>query len=113
VVGAGMAAATEWVNALAAGAAVVSVRRREPLRRPLNVPRALFSRPGSPLNKALGLGLQGPVADEDLHRIESFYASRSAPTQIELCPLVYGDVPARLCARAPSTLSVSARRPGI
>jgi len=46
VVGAGMAAATEWVNALAAGAAVVSVRRREPLRRPLNVPRALFSRRG-------------------------------------------------------------------
>ncbi len=37
VVGAGMAAATEWLNALAAGAEVVSVRRREPQRRPLNV----------------------------------------------------------------------------
>jgi len=46
VVGAGMAAATEWLNALAAGARVTSVRRREPLRRPLNVPRALFSRRG-------------------------------------------------------------------
>ncbi len=46
VVGAGMAAATEWLNALAAGARVVSVRRREPERRPLNVPRALFSRRG-------------------------------------------------------------------
>ena len=46
VVGAGMAAATEWLNALAAGAEVVSVRRREPLRRPLNVPRPLFSRRG-------------------------------------------------------------------
>jgi hypothetical protein len=46
VVGAGMAAATEWLNALAAGARVVSVRRREPLRRPLNVPRPLFSRRG-------------------------------------------------------------------
>ena len=33
-----MAAATEWLNALAAGAEVVSVRRREPLRRPLNLP---------------------------------------------------------------------------
>src|SRR5262245_144018 len=31
VVGAGMAAATEWLNALAAGAEVVSVRRREPV----------------------------------------------------------------------------------
>jgi cation diffusion facilitator CzcD-associated flavoprotein CzcO len=46
VVGAGMAAATEWLNALAAGAEVVSVRRREPVRRPLNVPREYFSRRG-------------------------------------------------------------------
>lgn len=44
VVGAGMAAATEWLNALAAGAEVVSVRRREPVRRPLSVPRPLFSK---------------------------------------------------------------------
>ena len=46
VVGAGMAAATEWLNALAAGSSVVSVRRREPERRPLNVPRPLFTRRG-------------------------------------------------------------------
>ncbi|HEY2741265.1 MAG TPA: FAD-dependent oxidoreductase [Gaiellaceae bacterium] len=46
VVGAGFAAATEWLNALAAGAEVVSVRRREPIRRPLNVPRQYFSRRG-------------------------------------------------------------------
>jgi cation diffusion facilitator CzcD-associated flavoprotein CzcO len=46
VVGAGMAAATEWLNALDAGARVVSVRRRKPVRRPLNVPRPLFSRRG-------------------------------------------------------------------
>jgi hypothetical protein len=46
VVGAGLAAATEWLNALAAGSEVVSVRRREPARRPLNVPREYFSRRG-------------------------------------------------------------------
>jgi hypothetical protein len=46
VVGAGMAAATEWLNALAAGAQVVSVRRREPARRPLNVARPLFTKRG-------------------------------------------------------------------
>jgi len=46
VIGAGMAAATEWRNALAAGAEVVSIRRREPLRRPLNVPREYFSKRG-------------------------------------------------------------------
>jgi cation diffusion facilitator CzcD-associated flavoprotein CzcO len=46
IVGAGMAAATEWLNALAAGADVISVRRREPERRPLNLPRQLFTRRG-------------------------------------------------------------------
>lgn len=46
IVGAGMAAATEWLNALDAGSEVISVRRREPLRRPLNVPRPLFSKRG-------------------------------------------------------------------
>jgi cation diffusion facilitator CzcD-associated flavoprotein CzcO len=46
IVGAGLAAATEWLNALEAGAEVVSVRRREPIRRPLNVPREYFSRRG-------------------------------------------------------------------
>jgi len=46
VVGAGMAAATEWLNALASGASVVSVRRREPQRRPLNVPRPFFTKRG-------------------------------------------------------------------
>jgi hypothetical protein len=45
-VGAGLAAATEWLNALETGAEVVSVRRREPVRRPLNVPRPYFSRRG-------------------------------------------------------------------
>jgi hypothetical protein len=46
VVGAGMAAATEWLNALAAGSRVVSVRRREPTRRALNVERHYFTRRG-------------------------------------------------------------------
>ncbi|HEY2073607.1 MAG TPA: FAD-dependent oxidoreductase [Gaiellaceae bacterium] len=46
VVGAGLAAATEWLNALAAGSEVVSVRRRAPVRRPLNVPREYFSQRG-------------------------------------------------------------------
>jgi len=54
VVGAGMAAATEWLNALAAGAEVTSVRRREPLRRPLNVPRPLFSKRGLAAFHAVG-----------------------------------------------------------
>jgi cation diffusion facilitator CzcD-associated flavoprotein CzcO len=46
VVGAGMAAATEWLNALDSGSEVVSVRRREPARRPLNVARPFFTKRG-------------------------------------------------------------------
>jgi hypothetical protein len=46
VVGAGMAAATEWLNVLAAGGEVVSVRRHEPQRRPLNLPRPFFTKRG-------------------------------------------------------------------
>jgi hypothetical protein len=34
------------LNALAAGSTVISVRRREPLRRPLNVPRQFLSKRG-------------------------------------------------------------------
>jgi len=60
---------------------------------------AVFSRPGSPLNKVLGLGLSGPVPDADLDRIEAFYRTRRVPVQIELCPLAHADLPARLCAR--------------
>jgi hypothetical protein len=56
VVGAGIAAATEWLNALAAGAEVVSIRRREPLRRALNVPREYFSRRGLAAFHRLGSG---------------------------------------------------------
>jgi cation diffusion facilitator CzcD-associated flavoprotein CzcO len=46
VVGAGLAAATEWRNALRAGARVTSVRRREPAVRPLNVPRPFLTKRG-------------------------------------------------------------------
>jgi cation diffusion facilitator CzcD-associated flavoprotein CzcO len=46
IIGAGMAAATEWLNALGTGSEVISVRRREPVRRPLNVPRPYFSKRG-------------------------------------------------------------------
>lgn len=61
--------------------------------------RALFSRTGSPLNKVLGLGLQGPVSDAELDRLEAFYAVRQSPAQVELCPLAQADVSRRLCER--------------
>ncbi len=46
VVGAGMGAAHEWLNALAAGAQVYAIWRQPPLHQPLNVPRCLFNAAG-------------------------------------------------------------------
>lgn len=61
--------------------------------------RAVCSVPGAPMNKVLGLGLGCAVTDEDLDAIEAFYDERESPIQIELCPLVSADLPARLSAR--------------
>lgn len=46
VVGAGLGAAHEWLNALAAGAQVYALWRQPPLHQPLNVPRCLFNAAG-------------------------------------------------------------------
>jgi hypothetical protein len=61
--------------------------------------RALYGRPGSPLNKVLGLGLEGPVSDAELDRIEAFYARHNSPVQIELCPIAPPDLAPRLASR--------------
>ncbi len=60
---------------------------------------ALFGKPGSPFNKVLGLGLSGGVPDGDLDRLVRFYQERGSPAQVELCPMAYADVAARLGAR--------------
>lgn len=41
----------------------------------------------SPLTQAFGLGLNGPVTDQDLAAMEEFYRARGAPVNIETCPL--------------------------
>jgi cation diffusion facilitator CzcD-associated flavoprotein CzcO len=98
VVGAGMAAATEWLNALAAGSEVVSIRRREPLRRALNVPRAFFSKRGLAAFHAASAERRastlrelstpsyptGPAWDEPIaaaERLSQFRVSDSSQTQ--------------------------------
>jgi GNAT superfamily N-acetyltransferase len=60
---------------------------------------AVYSAPGSPVNKVLGLGLGVECSDEDLDAIEDFYAERGCPVQIELCPLTMPDLPSRLTKR--------------
>lgn len=63
--GAALAAEVEWV---AGGAAI-------------------FAGAGSPLTHAVGLGMHGPVAAEELDRLEAFYRARAAPLSVDVCPL--------------------------
>ncbi len=46
-----------------------------------------FAGVGSPLTQAFGLGLNGPVTDDDLQRLEEFFLSQGASVNIETCPL--------------------------
>ena len=52
--------------------------------------RALFTGSESPINQALGLGLDGPSPepelDSELDRLERFFFSRAVPAVLELCP---------------------------
>jgi GNAT superfamily N-acetyltransferase len=49
---------------------------------------AVFAGVDSPITQAVGVGLNGPVADADLDHLEEFYGSRGAPVSLEICPLV-------------------------
>jgi hypothetical protein len=46
-----------------------------------------FAGLGSPIGRATGAGLDRPFTAEDLDRVEQFYRSHQAPSQVDLCPL--------------------------
>ncbi len=48
---------------------------------------AIYAGEGSPLNKAVGLGLHGPVTQTDLEYVERFYRSRNTAPRVSVCPL--------------------------
>ncbi len=48
---------------------------------------AIFAGIGSPMSQATGLGLDGPVTDADLDRLEEVYFSRGATARVVVCPL--------------------------
>jgi GNAT superfamily N-acetyltransferase len=48
---------------------------------------ATFISPGSPVNRAGGLGLQGPVLARDMDTLEAFFFSRGARPRVHACPL--------------------------
>jgi ribosomal protein S18 acetylase RimI-like enzyme len=41
----------------------------------------------SPLTQAFGIGLNGPVTEDDMAAMENFYRAHNAPINIETCPL--------------------------
>jgi len=48
---------------------------------------AAFAGRGSPLTQAVGLGMNGPVSDEEFERVETYYRDRGAAYELKLCPL--------------------------
>lgn len=48
---------------------------------------AVYCGADSPVTQAVGLGLNGPVSDEEFAKLENFYAERKEPVRIETCPL--------------------------
>lgn len=50
---------------------------------------AVFVAHDSPLNQAVGLGMAGPVTDDDVHRVCRFFEERGEPAVLALCPLAH------------------------
>lgn len=48
---------------------------------------AVYAGPDTPLSRAVGLGMNGPVSADELERVERFFHSRGIPARIDLCPL--------------------------
>jgi ribosomal protein S18 acetylase RimI-like enzyme len=46
----------------------------------------IFAGLGSPIGRATGMGLDRPFTADDLDRVEQFYRSHQAPSQVDLCP---------------------------
>ena len=48
---------------------------------------AVFAGVNSPVTQAEGLGLEGPVSEEEFAQLEEFFRSRGSAVNIEVCPL--------------------------
>ncbi|MBP2018522.1 GNAT superfamily N-acetyltransferase [Symbiobacterium terraclitae] len=50
---------------------------------------AVYTHEGTPVNRAIGMGLDGPVTAAVLDRVESFYFDRGAPCQVDVTPFTH------------------------
>ncbi|HXM92742.1 MAG TPA: GNAT family N-acetyltransferase [Candidatus Dormibacteraeota bacterium] len=48
---------------------------------------AIYCGPNLPTTQAVGLGLDGPIGEEEFDRLEEFYRSRGEAVRVESCPL--------------------------
>lgn len=48
---------------------------------------AMFGGVGSPMTHAMGIGMSGPVAVEEMERLERFFQDRGSASLIDLCPM--------------------------
>src|SRR5438046_2433106 len=60
---------------------------------------AAFIRPGSPMNKVIGIGIDTAVDDSSLVELESLYHDRGEPVRVELSTLAQADVGRQLTER--------------
>ncbi|HYP13385.1 MAG TPA: GNAT family N-acetyltransferase [Bryobacteraceae bacterium] len=58
-----------------------------------------FCGPNSPLTHAIGVGMNGPVSEEELEEIEEFFQSRDASVTIDITPHTDHDLRSMLCER--------------
>jgi GNAT superfamily N-acetyltransferase len=68
---------------------------------------AVFAGVDSPVTQAIGVGINGAVADADLDRLGDFFAARNAPAAAEICPFVEMSLYERFAARGYRLLEVS------
>jgi GNAT superfamily N-acetyltransferase len=50
---------------------------------------AIFTGLGSPMTHAMGIGMNGPVSEEQFERLEAFYRERGSSCLIDLCPMAH------------------------
>ncbi len=86
---------------VADGAAASDRRRpgRDAFALPLAGGIAAFTGPGSPLNKVAGLGFAGLLSEGELEAVETAYAERACPVQVELSCLADPSIGALLTRR--------------
>jgi hypothetical protein len=66
---------------------------------PISGGQSIYAAPGSPMNKVIGLGFEGPIDLEALERIEDEWSERDEAVRIELSILADPSIPVMLSER--------------